>query len=66
MLQLLATGRANRGVGLALGLTPKTVTHHCSSIYRKLSVRGRTEAVVWAYRNGFVEPLGRARATPGH
>ena len=66
VLQLLATGRANRGVGLALGLTPKTVTHHCSSIYRKLSVRGRTEAVVWAYRNGFVEPLGRARATPGH
>ena len=31
-----------------LGLRPKTVMHHCESIYRKLGVRTRSEATAHA------------------
>lgn len=31
-----------------LGISAKTVMHHTSSIYRKLGVRGRAEAVTWS------------------
>jgi DNA-binding NarL/FixJ family response regulator len=33
----------NREVGAALFLSPKTIEHHLSSIYRKLGVRSRTQ-----------------------
>jgi DNA-binding NarL/FixJ family response regulator len=36
---------------MRLSLTPKTVMHHTSAIYRKLGVRGRSEAAVWAIHN---------------
>ena len=41
-------------IALRLGLTPKTVMHHSSSIYRKLGVRGRAEAVAHAYHTGML------------
>jgi len=37
---------------LTVVVTPKTVMHHTSAIYRKLGVRGRSEAAVWAIHNG--------------
>ena len=54
VLLQLATGATNRQVADALGLSPKTVMHHTVAIYRKLGVRGRAEAVAWAYRAGLV------------
>ena len=40
---LVAQGLTNREVAAALFLSPKTVEHHLSSIYRKLDVRSRTQ-----------------------
>lgn len=48
MLDRLVAGDPNKDIARQLGITPKTVMHHTSSIYRKLGVRGRTEAVGWA------------------
>ena len=54
MLDLLSRGMTNKEIGATLLVRPKTVMHHTSAIYRKLGVRGRSEAVVWAARNGLV------------
>jgi len=40
---LVAQGMTNREVAAALFLSPKTVEHHLSAIYRKLDVRSRTQ-----------------------
>lgn len=53
MLELLAAGGINRDISLELGISAKIVMHHTSSIYRKLGVRGRAEAV--AHHLGHVE-----------
>jgi DNA-binding NarL/FixJ family response regulator len=39
----VADGLTNREVGAVLFLSPKTVEHHLSVIYRKLGIRSRTE-----------------------
>ena len=52
VLLLLADGTANRGIADSLGISSKTVMHHTVAIYRKLGVRGRTEAATWAVRAG--------------
>jgi DNA-binding NarL/FixJ family response regulator len=40
---LVARGLTNREVAAALFLSPKTVEHHLSSVYRKRGLRSRTE-----------------------
>ena len=47
---MMATGATNAEIGEALGLRPKTVMHYSVSMYGKLAVRGRAEAVAWGYR----------------
>jgi len=54
VLDLLSRGMTNKEIGVTLAVRPKTVMHHTSAIYRKLGVRGRSEAGVWAVRNGLV------------
>lgn len=51
----LAAGLTNKEIGSRLGLSPKTVMHHTTSVYRKLGVRGRAEAVAHAVRVGMIE-----------
>jgi DNA-binding CsgD family transcriptional regulator len=41
--QLVAQGLTNREVAGSLFLSPKTIEHHLSAIYRKLGVRSRTQ-----------------------
>jgi DNA-binding CsgD family transcriptional regulator len=41
--ELVVQGMTNREVGAALFLSPKTIEHHLSAIYRKLGVRSRTQ-----------------------
>lgn len=55
VLDLLAAGHAPGAIGARLGLAAKTVNNHCSAVFAKLQVAGRTEAVVRARRAG----LGR-------
>ena len=50
----LVTGATYKEISQSLGMTPKTVMHHSGRIYRKLGVRGRAEAIAWAFRHGVV------------
>lgn len=45
ILQLVAFGRTNTGIGHALDISPRTVAKHLEHIYRKLAVSSRTAAV---------------------
>jgi two-component system response regulator DegU len=55
VLQLLADGKSNRAIGDALYISEKTVKNHVSNILQKLKVKDRTQAVVTAIKNGWVE-----------
>lgn len=57
VLQLLADGKSNRGVAESLYISEKTVKNHVSNILQKMSVNDRTQAVVTAIKNGWVEVL---------
>jgi DNA-binding NarL/FixJ family response regulator len=54
VLSLLAEGYERKEIAVRLVVSPKTVATHLESIYRKLGVRGRAEAVVLAYREDLV------------
>jgi two-component system, NarL family, response regulator LiaR len=55
VLQALAQGQSNKEIARSLWLAEQTVKFHLTNIYRKLDVRGRTEAVHWAYHHGVAE-----------
>ncbi|MFK9119531.1 response regulator [Peribacillus frigoritolerans] len=55
VLQLLADGKSNRAVGETLYISEKTVKNHVSNILQKMNVNDRTQAVVLAIKNGWVE-----------
>ena len=52
VLQLLGDGMSNKDIANCLGLSVKTVMHYTGSIYRKLGVRGRSQAVATVIRMG--------------
>ncbi|NLT05685.1 MAG: response regulator transcription factor [Solirubrobacterales bacterium] len=52
VLGLIAQGSTNAEIATVLDLSPHTVKDHASSIYRKLGVRNRSEAVRRAERLG--------------
>ena len=54
VLDLIAGGATNREIAVQLYLSPHTVKEHTSSLYRKLSVRNRAEAVQKAQRLGLI------------
>jgi DNA-binding NarL/FixJ family response regulator len=54
VLQSLAQGLANKQISLALGISEHTVKFHVSSIYAKLGVTNRTEAVRVGIQRGLV------------
>jgi DNA-binding CsgD family transcriptional regulator len=45
--ELAASGMTNRDVAAALFISPKTVEHNLSRVYRKLSIRSRAELGQW-------------------
>ena len=55
VLQLLTDGQSNRTIGETLFISEKTVKNHVSSILQKMAVNDRTQAVVSAIKNGWVE-----------
>ncbi|AXM89140.1 DNA-binding response regulator [Anoxybacillus ayderensis] len=55
VLQLLVDGKSNKGIADALFISEKTVKNHVSNILQKLNVNDRTQAVVVAIKNGWVE-----------
>jgi two-component system response regulator DesR len=54
VLDLIGSGSTNREIAEQLFLSPHTVKEHTSSLYRKLSVRNRAEAVQKAQRLGLI------------
>ena len=54
VLGLVAKGLANKQIAVALGISEHTVKFHVSSIYYKLNVTNRTEAVREGLRGGWV------------
>lgn len=54
VLGLLSKGLANKQIATALGISEHTVKFHVSSIYQKLNVTNRTEAVRAGLRGGWV------------
>lgn len=54
VLQLLAQGLANKQIALKLSISEHTVKFHVSSIYTKLGVSNRTEAVRMGVRRGLI------------
>jgi len=56
ILTLLAGGLSNAELGAKLYLSEPTIKTHLSSIFRKLGVRDRVQAVIAAYDAGLVEP----------
>lgn len=54
VLRLAARGLTNRAIGHELGVSHRTVQGHLASIYGKLGVGSRTEAVTEALRRGWI------------
>ncbi|HIE38511.1 MAG TPA: response regulator transcription factor [Anaerolineae bacterium] len=54
VLRLTAQGLTNRAIGHQLGISHRTVQGHLASIYGKLGVSSRTEAVTEAVRRGWI------------
>lgn len=54
VLRLLAEGKANKEIALALSISETTVKTHVSNILMKLGVPSRTQAALYAVRIGLV------------
>lgn len=54
VLRLAAQGKTNRAIGSELGISHRTVQGHLASVYGKLDVNSRTEAVTEALRRGWI------------
>ena len=56
VLRLVATGKANKEIAMALHVSETTVKTHVSNILMKLGVSSRTQAALHAVRIGLVSP----------
>src|SRR5260370_39970468 len=54
VLRLLAEGKPNKLIGAGLAITEVTVKSHVQSLFRKLNVLSRTEAIAVANRRGLL------------
>ncbi len=52
IIRLIACGLSNREIGDRLILSEKTVKNHISRIFAKLQITARTQAAIYAIRNG--------------
>src|SRR5213592_2090421 len=55
ILGLVAEGLSNREIADKLVLSPETVKSHVAAILEKLNVSDRTQAAIYAVRNGLVD-----------
>lgn len=55
ILEMLVKGNSNREMAEAMFISEKTVKNHLTSIFRKLGVKDRTQAAVFALRHKIVE-----------
>ena len=55
VLRLVATGKANKQIAAELAISERTARTHVSRILHKLRLSSRTQAALWAVREGLVE-----------
>ena len=56
ILQHIAVGRSNNEIAGTLVISPATVKSHVNSVFAKLDVRDRVQAVILAYERGLTVP----------
>lgn len=52
VLGLVRAGLANKQIARRLGISERTVKAHLTSVFQRIGVADRTQAAVWAERNG--------------
>lgn len=55
VLGLICHGLADAAISKRLSLSLNTVRNHVASLYRKLGVHRRSEAVVWGREHGYIQ-----------
>jgi DNA-binding NarL/FixJ family response regulator len=58
VLRLVAAGKPNKQIASELEISERTARTHVSRILRKLGLSSRTQAALWAVREGLVEVEG--------
>lgn len=56
VLRCICDGQSNKEIATTLNISPMTVKTHISNILSKLGLQDRTQAAVYAIRNGLVTP----------
>jgi DNA-binding NarL/FixJ family response regulator len=59
VLSLVGLGLPNKEIARRLDITERTVKGHLTSIFREIGVSDRTQAALWAQRNGVRAPSER-------
>lgn len=54
ILTILSTGATNKQISEKLSISAETVKEHVQHMLRKIGVNDRTQAAVWAARNGLI------------
>lgn len=54
VLRLVGSGSANKEIARKLGISERTARTHVSNILRRLDLSSRTQAALWAVREGLV------------
>jgi DNA-binding NarL/FixJ family response regulator len=56
VLALVIAGDANKQIARKLGISEKTVKGHLTNLFQRIGVQDRTQAALWAERNGIFRP----------
>ena len=63
VLRLVGEGRSNKEIAAELLISERTARTHVSNILGKLGLSSRTQAALWAVREGLIE-VSRDRTGP--